>query len=253
MNARTSYWLPVAVDGTRPGGDTRDFLAAAGTTVMAQISVGIGIDPWYAASEGAIYAYLTPDAALTGRPATTRLVEITGTPASVEHGMAAFFTVEVIGEAPRAAAYGPAGEQLLALIDALGSLTGEQVTALLAARRTSKPVHWNAAWREAWEQVPLARRSLVLDDVRVAARDGVRLVTVEGELVPVQPIVQAAEDMARALLVRHLIGTGKFKAAHYDARTWAWRTSIGALHPEDDEQVLPTADRARAKALAGAR
>lgn len=253
MSEHAVYWLPVDTDGRRPGGDTRDFLAAAGTTVTAEIALGIGADPWYAASEGAIYAYLTPETALTGRPSTTRLVEVAGRPASVAHGMAAFFRIEVLGEAPRSVAYGEAQAPLLALLETLQSITGPQITALVAARHRAKPVHWNAAWRDAWEQVPSARRALVLDDVRAAARDGARLVTDNGQLVPVQPVVQAAEDAARALLVRHLIGTGTFKAAHYDARTRPWRTAVGPLHPADDRQVLPTAARARAKALAGAR
>lgn len=41
----------------------------------------------------------------------------------------------------------------------------------------------------------------------------------------------------RALLLRHLIGTGSYSRRDYDAITMAWRGTIGQIHPNDIEDV----------------
>lgn len=44
----------------------------------------------------------------------------------------------------------------------------------------------------------------------------------------------AAQDAARALVVRDLIGRHGFTGAHYDYLSGPWRRHVGALHPADD-------------------
>jgi len=47
-----------------------------------------------------------------------------------------------------------------------------------------------------------------------------------------------AENVARALVIRDLIGQHGFTQEHYDELTRQWRNVIGPLHPDDAAEVL---------------
>lgn len=45
----------------------------------------------------------------------------------------------------------------------------------------------------------------------------------------------AARDAAWALVVRDLIGRGRFTQEHYDILTGPWRKVVGPIHPDDED------------------
>ena len=105
----------------------------------------------------------------------------------------------VIRELPAITALGPQGADVAALIDRCHHLAGDDLERLAAA--------WDAAWAAAWAADRAATR--IAD--RAAAWG-------------------AARAAAAALVVRDVISR-----EHYDELTMAWRSAIGAIHPDDIE------------------
>ena len=246
MSTPTTWWIPVRPEGTGYRGDARNYFAARGTTVTADIAPRLGADPWYGAAAGMIYAEETPEAALSGMPQEARLIQLTGTPSAVDRGQAALASAVVGNEHPRSLAYGPSGAQIAELIEAARGISVDQVLSVAAELNKTKPLHWNAAWRGAWELLPSKQCALVLADVRAAAQTGALTAARHDDRVLLNPVLRAAENAARALMVRHLIGAPKLKLkqAHYDAHTRVWRTVVGPLHPEDALSATTSGERA---------
>ena len=115
--------------------------------------------------------------------------------------------------------YGPQHEQIVAMIERTRTLTEEEIAALDDAWYVSL---WNAT-------MPPAREAS-----RAARRGGARESAWESAW-------EAAEhsrwraDAVCALVLRDLIGQYGFTQDHYDLLTGAWRTAIGAIHPDDKD------------------
>ncbi len=102
---------------------------------------------------------------------------------------------EVVAELDPRLALGPQADQLIALFDTAGRLTGDSLRDLDAAR--------NAAW--------YAARDAARDAARYAARS-------------------AAMEAVEALVARDCLAR-----EHYETLSRPWRTTVGAIHPEDED------------------
>ena len=124
--------------------------------------------------------------------------------------------------------FGPQWPQIVALVRRAATLTPEECQQLSAA--------WVFAWESAVAAFDAAR-----DTVVAAARaaqwaavgEAAWAAAWDDEWEYAGESAGAARDTARALAVRHLIGSYGFTQAHYDTLTGPWRTVIGPAHPDD--------------------
>lgn len=149
--------------------------------------------------------------------------------------------------------YGPQTEHIDALIARARQLTAAEMAALRVPAATPPSVPESperAAWRDAWGAAYFAAWSTgwaddgdirstddsdLWYDVRDAAAAAIPRIGSQAIQYDAQ---EATGDVARSLLVRHLIGDRglrPFTRAHYDALSRSWRTVVGPLHPEDPD------------------
>ena len=126
---------------------------------------------------------------------------------------------EVIAELDPRLALGPQVDQLLALFDTAGRLTGDQSRHLTAAWNAARYAACDAAWDAARGAARDAARDAACDAAWNAARDAA-----------VDAAWNASYDAAEALIVRDCL-----PQEHYDTLTRPWRTAVGAIHPEDED------------------
>ena len=122
----------------------------------------------------------------------------------------------VVEELPAWQALGPNGEHVAALFDRIRSLTADELTRPTAAwYATRDNAALNAAWNAALNAALNAASNAAWDAAWHAA----------------QPAAQpAAYAAARALLFRDKIST-----EHYRILTAHWSSTIGPVHPDDNE------------------
>ena len=124
----------------------------------------------------------------------------------------------VVEELPAYQAFGPQGEQVVALLERAGTLTYRETNSLIAAWAAAWGGAQNATWAAAWDAAGNAARTAGRGAAWNAAQHATR------------GAGQGATWDAVALLVRDLI-----PADDYDTLTLPWRRIIGRIHPDDPE------------------
>lgn len=155
----------------------------------------------------------------TGWPLRLAVVEpVEGCPVVVtdEHKRQAV-AWRVVEEVPAHLRFGPMGEHVVALVDAVRAMTPVQAAAARDARDAGA-----AAWAAAWDAAYAAAYAAA----RVAAR------------VAWTAAYGAAYAAAWALVIRDLIGQHGFTQAHYDTLTRPLRLAGVTVHPDDAEVAL---------------
>ena len=118
---------------------------------------------------------------------------------------------EVVAELDSRLALGPQVDQLLALFDTAGRLTGDKFRDLAAA--------WNATGSAARDAARNVARDAAWDVARNAVWDAAR-----------DAARYAAYDAAWALVVRDCL-----PQEHYKTLTRPWASVIGKVHPDDED------------------
>ena len=130
---------------------------------------------------------------------------------------------EVVAELDPRLALGPQADQLIALFDTAGRLTGDSLRDLDAARNAARDASGNATWYAArdaaWTAARDAARNAAWYAARDAARDAARYAARSAAMEAVEALV------ARDCLARE----------HYETLSRPWRTTVGAIHPEDED------------------
>ena len=134
---------------------------------------------------------------------------------------------EVTAELDPRLALGPQADQLLALFDTAGRLTGDKLRDLAAAWTAARDAAVNAARDAAGNAAVNAARDAAGNAARDAARNAAWYAARDAARTAV---VGDAMDAAEALVVRDLL-----PQEHYQTLTRPWASVIGKVHPEDED------------------
>jgi hypothetical protein len=140
--------------------------------------------------------------------------------------------LRVVDEMPWESTLGPQGEQIIALIERCRLCVGETVEKL-----ASDPnVVWNKAQIVAEDVIRIVDRAAAMSAAKSAAWDTIRF----GAFHYGPAVLGASRAVSTAvagLVIRDLIDMPEygFTQAHYDTLTRHWRTTIGPIHPDDDQ------------------
>lgn len=110
--------------------------------------------------------------------------------------------------------------------------------ALCALQRQVFLIQYQPRWDDYHQGMAVAAYTDAYDEARTAARDALAAAygptsTRPSRLEAIGPGVLWAEGLAVG--ARHLLGTGAWGTAQYDALTGPYRRCFGALHPEDPQ------------------
>jgi len=130
---------------------------------------------------------------------------------------------EVVAELDPRLALGPQADQLLALFDTAGRLTGDKLRDLAAARTATGSAARDAARNAAGNAAGYAAGYAAGNAAGYAAWD------VSGNVV-YDAAWNAAYDAAEALVVRDCLAQ-----EHYETLTRPWASVIGKVHPDDED------------------
>ena len=140
---------------------------------------------------------------------------------------------EVVAELDPRLALGPQADQLLALFDAVGRLTGDQFRDLAAARDAAADASWDAAWNAAADAAADAARDAAGNAAWNAAWDAARNAA---RYTAWDAAWYTAWDAARNAVVgavEALVLRDCLAQEHYDTLTRPWVSVIGKVHPDD--------------------
>ena len=155
-------------------------------------------------------------------------------PSRTEGEVTAWLRTATVTDTDLEGVFGPQWAEVVALVRRVATLTPDDVVTLAASRDAAgdaardaargaardaawgaaRDAAWGAAWVAAWDAACWG-----------AARDAAWDAACWG----------AARDAACALSARDLIGQRGFTRDIYDTLTRPWRTTIGAIHPDDTE------------------
>lgn len=129
----------------------------------------------------------------------------------------------VVEEVPAHLRFGPMGEHVAALLDAVRAMTPKQMGVVRAAGAAGL-----AAWDAAWDAACAAAYA-------AAARDAAGAAAYAAADAAGAAAWDAAYAAAWALVLRDLIGQHGFTQAHYDTLTRPLRLAGVTVHPDDAE------------------
>lgn len=216
------YYKATRLDGT----DFRTGMVDYASALATGEPVDVGPEGRKLAAEcctsSVLHASTVPAETLAGGQWPCRLFEVTGRPVAEEGHKRGFRSLKVVREIDATLALGPQGRELVALIERCRTLTADEVAQLYTAREAPGRAAWDATQNAAWDAARGAARETAWETAWYAAWDSTRDAT-----------QYAARDAARALVVRDLVGQGRFTQEHYDLLTGPWRRTIGPIHPDD--------------------
>lgn len=214
-----TYYKATRPDGLDFYSGTVDYAAAVGGRVTCR--TGETRKKYDCCTPDVLHAADVPTETLVGGSWPCRLFEVTGRPVAKSGHKYGFRSLRVIREVDGWQALGPQGREVAALVERARRLTPREAEQLAAA--------WVAAASAAWVAAADATRDAAGDAAWVAAGDAAWVAAADAAW---DAAAGAARAAAWALVVRDLLDTH-----HYNTLTLPWATTIGPVHPDDEQAI----------------